>query len=244
MKIIYVVDSISNLKQKIALFESQIPAETLFVVRADLVPIFETYGYKANAVYYKNLTEVTHYLLLGCNIDDILIYYSSLNINKALLLKFCNSIGDKSKIVNLMPTYNSLEGAANSVYNVYVKSMFHAKDSLVSAKLQFIPADYSVELLKTHLGNRLFETNSEHTKTVYNDNPEINKSMKSSLKPLKSCLLSIIIALIITAGMLATIAYLTANFIVISIFVVMYILNILLTIIFLCKQRFDYRFLK
>lgn len=244
MKIIYVVDSISNLKQKIALFESQLPAETLFVVRADLVPIFETYGYKPNAVYYKNLTEVTHYLLLDCKVDDILIYYSSLNIDKTLLNKFCVSIGDKSKIVTLMPNYNVFESAVNSIYNVYVKSMFHIKDSLVSAKLQFIPADYSVELIKTHLGNRLFETNPEHTKIVYNDNAEINKTMKSNFKPLRSCLLSIIIALMITAGMLATIAYLTTNFIVISIFVVMYILNILLTIIFLCKQRFDYRFLK
>lgn len=244
MKIIYVVDSISNLKQKISLFESQIPSEMLFVVRADLVPIFETYGYKANAIYYKNLTEVIHYLLLDCNVDNILIYYSSLNIDRALLNKFCVSIGDKSKVVTLMPNYNLLESAANSIYNIYVKSMFHLKDSLVSAKLQFIPADYSVELMKTHLGNRLFETSAEHTKTVYTDNATTNKTMKSTFKPLRSCLLSIIITLIITAGMLATIAYLTTNFVAISIFVVMYILNILLTIIFLCKQRFDYRFLK
>ena len=244
MKIIYVVDSISNLKHKISLFESQIPCDMLYVVRADLVPIFETYGYKPNAVYYKNLTEITHNLLLGCTVDDILIYYSSLDIDKPLLNKFCTSIGDKSKIVTLMPSYNAIESAANSIYNVYVKSLFHVKDSLISAKLQFIPSAYSIELISTHFGNRLFETNPQTTKTVYNDNFTINKSMKSNFKPLRSCLLSIIIALIITATMLATIAYVTTNFIAISIFVVMYILNVFLTIIFLCKQRFDYRFLK
>ncbi len=244
MKIIYVVDSISNLKRKIALFETHVQCDILFVVRADLVPIFETYGYKANAVYYKNLTEVTHHLLYGCKIDDLLIYYSSLDIDAALLNKFCNSIGDKQKIVTLMPKYNALESASNSIYNIYVKSMFKLKDSLISAKLQFIPADYSVELIKTHLGNRLFETNPENTKTIYCDNNEINKTMKSTFKPLKPCLLSIIFTLIITAGLLATIAYWTTSFIAILVFVVLYILNIILTTIFLCKQRFDHRFLK
>lgn len=244
MKIIYVVDSISNLKQKITLFQNQIPCDMLFVVRADLVQIFETYGYKPNAVYYKNLTEITHHLLLDCKVDDILMYYSSFNIDKTLLNKFCLSIGDKSKIVTLMPNYNIFEAATNRIYNIYVKSLFHVKDSLISAKLQFIPAAYSVELMKTHLGNRLFETNPEHTKIVYNDNQDINTSMKSHFKPLKSYLLSLIIALVITATMLATIAYVTTHFIFIAFYVVLYILNILLTTIFLCKQRFDHRFLK
>ena len=243
MRIIYVVDSISNLKQKIDLINSRIPCDMLFVVRADLVSIFETYGLKANAVYYKNLTEVTHHMLLSCTVDDIIIYYSSLNLDSTLLNKFCNAIGDKTKIVTLMPTYNAFESAANVVYNIYVKSLFRAKDSLISAKLQFIPADYSIELIRTHLGNRLFETKPGTAKTIYCENPAQNKSMKSTFKPLKTCLLSLIVSLIITLGLLATIAYWTTHFVVILLFIFMYILDIILTTIFLCKQRFDKRFL-
>lgn len=244
MKVVYVVDCITNLTKKINLITNKFGNNILYIVRADLVDLFKTYGFTANAVYYKNLTEVTHALLLKTNVDDLLICYSSLNFDHALLDKFANKIGDKTKIVNLMPNYNSFEQMCNSAYNIYVKSIFKIKDSLISHKLQFIPSVYATDLLSSHLGNRLFEIKPEYIKNVYVDNKEINKSTKTKSHSIKYDLISIIIALAITAGLLASIAYLKVNYLIILSCVILYILDITLTIIIHCKAKFDQRFLK
>lgn len=244
MKVVYVIDSISDFKQKINLIKNRFPCEILFVVRADLLPLVDTYGIKAHAIYYNNLTRIIHTLLINSSLSDVIICYASLKFNNQLLINFSNSIGDKSKIVCLKPNYNAFDRFNNAIYNVYVKSLFKIKDSLISPKLQFIPEEVLLQLLTSHLGNRLFEYPNEFIKNVYIDNPEINKTSKPKTDSLKIGLLSIIITLVLTASLLACIAYLTTNFIVITIFVLMYILNISLTIIFLCKTRFDQRFLK
>lgn len=244
MKVIYVVDSITDATKKINAITNKFGNNILYVVRADFVDFFKTYGYPINAVYYKNLTEVIHSMLLKAELDDILICYSSLKFNDALLTKFGNSIGNKTKIVNLMPQYNLFEQVCNSTYNVYVKSLFKIKDSLISTKLQFIPNIFVQELLQSHLGNRLFELNPEFCKNVTIEDIEINKSMKTKVNPLKLCLVSIIIGLIITAGLLASIAYFKVNYIIILTCIILYISDILLTIIFISKQKFDNRFFR
>ena len=244
MRVVCVVDSIADLNQKINFLKMKFGENISYIVRADFEDIFKTYGYQINATYYKNLTKVVHNFLINCNIDDIVIYYTSLKIDLTLLNNFVNSIGNKQKIVSVMPKYNALEKFCNSAYNVYVNSMFKVKDGLVSAKLQFIPADIVVELLSTHMGNRLFEVPHEINKTISTDNVEINKSLKTKVNSIKNTLIGIIVALIITMGLLASIAYLKSNFIAILICVFAYILNFMLSIIFIFKKKFDLRFLK
>ena len=216
----------------------------VFVVRADLVELVKTYGYQPNAIYYNNLTTVIHSLLLRSSVEDIVICYASLKFDNNLLNKFISTIGDKRKIVNLMPKYNTFEQVCNSAYNVYVKSLFKAKDSLISTKLQFIPQEIAVELLSTHLGNRLFEVNPELTRNISVESQEINDSMKTKTRSLKFNLISIIIALCITMLLLASIAYFKVSYLIILTCSILYILDIVLTIIFLCKSKFDNRFLK
>ena len=244
MKIVYVIDSISNLNHKINLLTTKLGSNIVYVVKADLVQLFKTYGYQPNAIYHKNLTKVIHNLLLKSNVEDIIICYSSLKFDNSLLTKFTNSIGNKQKIVSIMPKYNTFEQMCNATYNVYVKSLFKTKDSLVSPKLQFIPSSLAIEFLSTHLGNRLFELDGNLVTTISIENQEINKSMKVKTPALKFNLLAIIIALVLTAGLLASIAYLKAKYLVILTFIILFILNISLTIIFICKAKFDQRFFK
>ncbi len=244
MKVIYIVDSISDLNNKINLLRMKFGENIFYVVRADLVDLFKTYNYIPHAIYYNNLTKVVHNFLLKQEVSDIVVYYSSLKLNNELLTKFTNSIGNKMKIVSLSPKYNVFEQICNSVYNVYVKSLFKTTDSMVSNKLQFIPQHFLIELLNSHLGNRLFEISQEHTKSITLENPEINTSMKTKIKPLKYLLISFIITLLITSSLLLSVAYFKVNYISILISVTLYFLNFLLTTIFLCKAKFDQRFLK
>ena len=244
MKIVYVVDRISEVNQKINLIKNRFGDNILYVVRADLVDLFKTYGFVPNAVYYNNLTSIIHTMLLKCEVDDLVICYASLKFDDKLLNKFITAIGNKTKIVNLMPQYNLFEQVCNSAYNVYVKSLFKVKDSLVSPKLQFIPQEMSINLISSHLGNRLFEINPELSKNITVENPEINKTMKTKSPCLKFNLIACLIALVITIGLMSSIAWFKPNFLIILTCIILYVLDIILTIIFLCKVKFDRRFLK
>ena len=244
MKVVYVVDSISELSNKINLLKTKLGDNIFYIVRADLLDLFKTYGYSTHATYYKNLTKVVHNLLVNYNLDDVVICYASLKLDNQLLTKFTNGIGNKTKVVSVMPKYNTYEQMCNSAYNIYVKSLFKVKDSMVSPKLQFIPRDLLGELLSSHLGNRLFEVPAEINKTITIESEEINKSLKTKSASLKYNLIACIIALVITAGLLVSIAYLKANYLIILTCIILYVLDIMLTIIFLCKAKFDRRFLK
>ena len=244
MKVVYVVDSITDLTQKINIVTHKFGSSPMFVVRADLVELFKTFGFQPNAVYYKNLTEVVHALLAKSEIDDILICYSSLKFDNALLTKFTNAIGNKSRVINLKPEYNIIERICNSAYNVYVKSLFKATDSMATPKLQFIPKAYMIDLLSSHLGNRMFELLPEFKRDIHIQDKEIKKSMRTKSYSLKYDLISIIIALVVTIGLLASIAYYKVSYLIILTCIILYLLDAILTVIFHCKARFDQRFLK
>ncbi len=243
MKIVFVVDSITDVKNKINLIQSYFGTNIVYVVKSHFLSIFETFGYKANAVYEKNLAEIIHILLLKSNIEPILLCYSSLNFDANLLAKFRAKIGNGDKIVNIMPEYNSLERICNSTYNVYVKTLFKAKDSLISPKLQYLPVPFVVELLNSHFGNKLFETTPENSSILYIENSELNNSTKIKTKFNKFALIPIIIALLITMFLIISLAFIKVNYIFILIFVSLYILDLLFAIIYQCKLYFDARFL-
>ena len=244
MKVIYVVDTISSVNNKINLLKTNFGDNIYYVVKADIAELFKTYGYNANAVYFKNLSSVIHNMLKSSETDDCIIIYASLNFNNKLLTSFKNHIGDKSKVVSLEPEYNIFEQVCNSTYNVYVKSLFKMKDSLCSPKLQFLPKDFVEQLLQTHFANRLFDLNPDLNKTFTVQDKEINKSLKVKTKPAKYNIISALIALVLTIALLACIAYFKVNYIIILIFAILYMLDITLVIIFQCKAKFDQRFLK
>lgn len=244
MRVVYIIDSITDLNKKISLLKLKFGDNINFIVRADLETLFRTYNYQPNAVYYNNLSIVLHSFLSKLNIDDTIICYSSLMIDSVLLDKFIVNIADKSTMVSLMPTYNAFEQICNSTYNIYVKSLFKTEDSLYSAKLQFLPSETVTHLIDSHIGNRLFKAFNEQSKVVYTTDKEQNKSTKTKSHPLKQILLACIIALLITVGLLSSIAYYKVSYIIILLCSILYILDIILTIIFICKSKFDRRFLK
>ena len=63
MKIVVVVDNVNELKKKVNMIKSHFGENVLFIVKAQLNPLFETFGFTANAIYHKNLSKVMHVLL-------------------------------------------------------------------------------------------------------------------------------------------------------------------------------------
>lgn len=244
MKLVYVVDSVSDIKAKINMMKTRFGNDILFVVKSPFQALFKSFGYEINAVYTKNLAKVLHTMLLKCQVDDILICYASLNLNNQLLNDFLTKIGDGTKFVNLVPKYNFFEQIGNETYNVYVKAMFKNKDSMSSPKLQYIPKQFATDLLMSHIANRMFEIDPRFVVNFYIEDKEINKSAKVKTKFNKFKIIPIIVALLITIALVVTLALTRPGYVVWLLFVFMYLLDIVIGIIFSYKNKFDQRFLK
>ena len=246
MKIVYVVDNISNLQNKVDTLKNRFGNDILFVVKSNLLPIFQTYGYTVNAVYGSNLSKTIHVLLRKMDeLEDIVYLKSSLNLTNNLLNKFISSIGDKSKIVNAIPKRNAYENLGLSCYNIYVRSIFKLQDSLCSTKLQFIPKNFLYELLSTHFGNKLFQVKPEMVRNIYFEEKEINNNLKDKYKFNKKLLIPIIAALVITLTFVLTVFLAKkVNYFISIIFIFFYLLDIMSIIIMNCKTFFDNRIFK
>ena len=245
MKLVYVVDSISDIKNKINMMQTRFGNNICFVVKSPFVTLFKSFGYNINAVYTKNLAKVMHAMLLKCPAEDILICYSSLELDNQMLNKFMGKIGDRNHFVNLVPNYNLFEQISNGTYNLYVKSMFKNKDGLASPKLQYLPKQYVGDLLASHIANRLFEIDPRYVVNVYLDNTqkELNKSAKTKTKFSKFDIIPIIVALLITIAMIVTLAFTHAGYVFWLVIVFADLLDIVIAVIFSCKTKFDTRFL-
>ena len=244
MKIVFVIDSVTELNNKINMLKTRFGNEILYVVKSNLVNLVKTYGINPNATYKNNFIKVMH-ILLSYNLGhDVVVCYSSVKLDNNLLNKFISRIGNKSKVVNVMPHYNAFENICNKVYNVYVKSLFNVKDSLVSPKLQFLPSDIVEQLVNSHFGNRLFLMNEQISSTLYIEKGELNDTLKIKNHFSKFNLIPIIVALVITMTLILTLAFVKVNYAIILIFVFLYILDVLLAIIFSFKTKFDQRFMQ
>ena len=248
MKLVYVVDSVSDIKNKINMMQTRFGNNIYFVVKSPFEVLFKSFGYNVNAVYTKNLAKVLHTMLRNCSaVDDLLICYSSLNLDNQMLNTFLGKIKDNKHIVNLVPNYNFFEQIGNGTYNLYVKSMFKNKDSLASPKLQYIPKPFVENLLTNHIANRLFEIDPEFVVNVYIDNTtqkELNKSAKTKTKFGKFDIIPIIVALLITIAMVVTLAFTRPGYVFWLVIVFAYLLDIVIAVIFHCKTKFDQRFLQ
>ena len=242
MKVVCVIDSIKNLNAKIQLLKSRFGEELIYIVDVKLRKLVETYGLYANAIYRDSLSRTIHITLKKYEPDDTIIYYTSVELNEDLLNKFLTKIGDKQKVVNIEPNYNAFERMSNAAYNLYVKSVFKLTDNLASPKMQFLPQSFVAELMNTHIANRMFKV--EQTSTIYVENKAISKSLKLKNRFTKLHLIPIIIALVITIALILSIAFVGAKYVPILICTLFYLLDIFITIIFLCKNKFDTRFLK
>ena len=244
MKLLFVIDSITDLNKKINMLKAKFGNDILFLVKSNLITLVKTYGINPNAVFKNNFTSVIH-TLLAYNLDkDVVICYASVNIDNNLLNQFTNKIGNKQKVVNVMPSYNAYEKICNNVYNIYVKGLFKLKDSMISPKLQFIPKDFVIELISSHFGNRLFLFDERISTTLYIDKGELSNSLKTKTNFGKWHLIPIIAALIISIGLVLCLAFVKVNYLTILIFTFLYILDVVIAIIFHCKTKFDKRFMQ
>ena len=243
MKVIFVVDSLTDIKNRLELF-SGFGNNVLYVVKSPFEEIVKTYGITPNAVYSNNLAKVIHLLLARADIEATLIYYSSLHITADFLAEFLLKIGEGDKVVQVVPNYNAGERAFNVLYNTYVKTIFKLKDSLVSPKLQFLPMGFVAELMHTHIANRLFEVNPKRITNVSTEDKEINKSLKVKPKFNKFYLIPIMVMLALTALLITCLAFFKPTFILIFTFIALYILDIVLACGYRYKVQFDERFFK
>ncbi len=245
MKVIYVIDSVTDINSKIQLLQNRFGKDIYFVVKSKFVKIFQTYGYQTNAIYTKNLPEVIHNLLIKSNeIDDIVYLNSCLNINDRILNKFISAIqANSEKVVNVCPNYSFFEQFGNAVYNIYVKALFKNTDSLASAKMQYLPKAFVAEILTSHFGNKLFEINPAYKKELYYEEKEFNNSLKTKTGLNRNLLIPIILALTLTIALFTTLVLCQGiNYIGVLIFIALYLLDIMFTIIYQCKIYFDKRF--
>ena len=51
MKVIYVVNNITDINSKIQLLQNRFGNDIYFVVKSKFIKIFQTYGYQTNAIY-------------------------------------------------------------------------------------------------------------------------------------------------------------------------------------------------
>lgn len=245
MKVVYVIDSISNINYKIDLLKNKFGNDILFVVKARFVKFFKTYGYTINGVYTNNLPEVIHSLLNKTEqLDNVVYMQSCLEISDKMLNKFITEINaNPNKIVCVEPYYSFFEQCSNAIYNIYCKSLFKAKDSLVSCKMQYLPKPFVEELLSTHFANKLFEANPSVTKTLHFEEKEVNKNFKTKTGFNKNMLVPIILALTLTIALFTTMVLLQGmNYIAGLIFITLYLLDAVFAIIYQCKLYFDKRF--
>lgn len=242
MKVVFVVDDICDINNKINLIKNRFGDNISFVVKNNLASSFYNCGQIIAATYNKNLPSVISSILINTDLEDIVIYYSSLTIKEAFLNKFISVIGDGKKVVNIIPSYNNLEKFNSKIYNIYIKTLFKIKDSMATPKLQFIPKEYLPELLESHFSNRLFEINEEYVKEIDIFDKEINKSAKPHSSFNKNYIFSIIIALLITMSLFLTIAFLKINFLSVILYITLYLLDLFMTLIFVFKAYFDARF--
>jgi len=245
MKVIYVIDSVTDINSKIQLLQNRFGKDIYYVVKAKFAKIFQTYGYQTNAIYSKNLPEVIHTLLAKSEeIDDIVYLHSCLKIDDKILNKFIATIQANSrKVVNICPNYSFFEQLGNATYNIYVKALFKNKDSLTSAKMQYLPKEFVSEILTSHFGNKLFEINPAYCKEEYFEDKEFNNDLKTKTGFNKNLLVPIILALTLTIALFTTMVLMQGlNFISVLIFIALYLLDIMLTIMYQCKIYFDKRF--
>ena len=245
MKVIYVIDSVTDINSKIQLLQNRFGKDIYYVVNANLVKIFQTYEYQINAIYAKNLPEVINTLLAKSEeIDDIVYLHASLKIDDKIINKFIATIQANSrKVVNVCPNYSFFEQFSNAAYNIYVKALFKNKDNLASAKMQYLPKEFVMEILASHFGNKLFEINPAYCKELYYEDKEFNNNLKTKTGFNKNLLVPIILALTLTIALFTTMVLMQGlNFIAALIFIALYLLDIMLTIIYQCKIYFDKRF--
>ncbi len=243
MKVIFVVDNIANLTEKVDIVKKNFSSDIIFIVNSPFVDIVKSYGYTVGAVYTKQIARAIHSALMTSELDDVVIYYSSLALSQGLITKFTAKIGDKKKVVNVVPRYNVFEQAYNGLYNVYVKGVFKNKDNLASPKLQFLPADCVKQLLDTHFANKMFEFEPKLVKAVHVEDKNTSKMLKTKHKFNFKLLIPLLAALAITLAWVVLFAFVKPNYLLILLFVVLYIIDIIIGVILNFKYHFDNRFL-
>lgn len=243
MKLVCVVDSLTDIKNKLNILSSY-KNNTLFIVYSPFEEIVKTFNITPNAVYTNKLAQILHMAIEEDGEEDTIIYYTSLNLSQQFFEQFIKTIATGNRVVNFCPKYNVFEKMYNGLYNSYVKSVFKLKDSLCSPKLQFLPKACVEELLTSHMANRMFTLKEGKSVEITTEDKLINKTSKPKYKFNKFHLIPIIITLLLTAGLLVCLGTLKPNFILILSFVALFILNIIIYTIFNFKNHFDDRFLK
>ncbi len=104
--------------------------------------------------------------------------------------------------------------------------------------------NFAAELLVSHFANRLFEIDPQYVKNIYVEEKPTSNNLKVKHTFNKANIISLIIALVITIGLVVCMAFVPMHFVLVLTFIALYLLDAMLCIILIYKQKFDHRFLK
>lgn len=242
MKVLFVVDTVSDIQNKINKIKLRFGDNIAFIVKAPFETLFRTYGYEIAAVYYKRLSEIMHLYLNRISFSDVIIYHASLDLTDVLVTKFLKKIKDGTKIVNVIPKYSLGERMFSGLYNFYVKSIFKIKDSMASPKLQYLPELFVSELLMSHFANKLFQLEDKFVSNLYIEETQDSKSLKSNTKLNKHTLIPMIVFMLLSIALILVLAFSKVNYLVALTFLLLYIIDIICIAILQFKTYFDSRF--
>jgi len=185
MQILFVIDDLKEIDDKISLFETYIKgdfkffvdislyskiADNKFVIE-NLAGVFEDYPSSKIDEYIKSDK---------FKLSDCIVYYSSMKITVDLIKKFNDKIGYQYNSVTVKQKFNFFQKVFNWIYDKCIKFIFREKDELSSNKLQYMSKTLMQDLIDTRFNNRIFEI--ENSVFLDCEDKEIVKTMKNKFK--------------------------------------------------------------
>lgn len=161
MEILFIIDTIEDLDKKISLINN-FEANIKFFVKSDLVAKLINNKFVIDnivSIYNKNINEtIDKYLKSGdYKPTKTLLYYASAPITAEVVNKIKNNIALKPSTIYVKKKFNAWAKFKIWLYQKLVKLIFGLNDAYASVKLQYLSAEFMVELAETNFKNHVFE---------------------------------------------------------------------------------------
>lgn len=244
MQTFFVIDALTDVDKKINMILNNVGGDIKFFVKADLYTKIIGNNFIAQnlaGVYKSNeKLKIDKYLQTDkCNLDDTLLYYSSVEVNEEVLrlIREKSSYGYDSVFVS--PKRNWWEKFTNWVYKKTATFMYRTTDLCCSSKIQYIGKRFLEYLKETTFSNHIFDV--QHKYIVEVTDKSERKSLHTHIKFSKYYLYDIVALLLILLGYVLLETFFDLPFFVYFAVVLSVILAIIIAIMISCFSKFNSR---
>lgn len=234
MKVFFVVDNPSPIKEKIEIIKSIFDAELIVLFQKNFERL-HLGAYYLQGVLTKNISNVNSFLDYYFKenlIDDIIIVYSSCQFDKLLLLNLKTEIDAGNDIV-----YLKNKNRISRLYNLFVKKTIGLEDMGGSKKLQYISKSIVEELVLLGFKYRILKAEA---KLAVITNYKTKKE-KNSFKIKSYNLWALMSLFILTMVCALTFNFIDGTYILILVFICLYVICIFVNVILILKNILDER---